>query len=222
MSSSEYLPYLMIVCIMLLFFNILPLALLFLYPFKFFQCFLDCCPSVKYKLALQVFMDAFHGCYKDSENNDCRQFAAMYLAGRFLNLLLLSVLRNTATYFAVASLLLAIGATLVAKFKPHKCDRSNTTDIVMLLTLMSASVATSMRFSAGVTFPKWVSGAAGSIVALIPPSYLLLACVKPKALRCFTKSKTYLLERMSQNKDASENSVLANHARAADYNTFTN
>ena len=64
-------------------------------------------------------MDTFHGCYKDGEH-DYRHFAALYLAVRFLNLLLFSVLRITNVYCIVATLLVAITLTFVANFQPYK------------------------------------------------------------------------------------------------------
>ena len=79
MTSKGYLPYLVLALFMLLLFNVLPLALLALYPFRCFQRFLDCCLSLKCKLALQIYMDAFHGCYEDTTHDYCH-FASLYLA----------------------------------------------------------------------------------------------------------------------------------------------
>lgn len=136
MTSKEYLPYLVLALFMLLIFNILPLVLLALYPFKCFQLFLNCCvPSVKCKLALQIFMDTFHGCFKDN-THDYRHFATLYLAVRFVNLLIYLIF-NLNLYYSAASLLFVFALAFVAKFQPYKCKRSNTVDIVMLLTLIS-------------------------------------------------------------------------------------
>ena len=79
MKSKLYLPYLALSLFMLVTFNILPLVLLTLYPFRKFQTFLNyCCPSLKCKVALHIFMDAIQGCYKDTPH-DYRHFASLYL-----------------------------------------------------------------------------------------------------------------------------------------------
>ena len=87
MTSKGYMPTLVLALFMLQFFNVLPLALLTLYPFKRFQRLLNFCLSPNYRLVLQIYMDSFHGCYKDT-SHDYRYFAALYLAVRFLNLLM--------------------------------------------------------------------------------------------------------------------------------------
>ena len=85
MTSKSYLPYFILALLMLLIFNLLPLVLVALYPFPFFQKSLNyCCAScIKYKLSLQIFMDAFHGCYKVDTLHDYRHFATLYLTLRF-------------------------------------------------------------------------------------------------------------------------------------------
>ena len=92
MASKNYLPYLVLAVFMLLVFNILSLVLLALYPFKCFQIFLDRRLPLNYKIALQIYMDTFHGCYKDT-THDYHHFATLYLAVRFRNLLLLSTFK---------------------------------------------------------------------------------------------------------------------------------
>ena len=187
MTSREFLPYLVLALLMLLIFNVFPLVLLTLYPFKCFQHFLNCFPCLRCKLALQLFMDTFHGCYKDSEH-DYRHFAALYLALRFFNLVLLSILRNHNACAPAASLLFMIALTLVARFQPYKNKRSNTVDIVMLLTLITLGLSVALWFTIGLRYPNWVYGIIVSVLTLIPPSYMLyltLAHITHKASQCF-------------------------------------
>ena len=210
---------------MLFIFNVSPLILLTLYPFKFFQRFLNRLPGTKYKLALRLFMDTFHGCYKDGEH-DYRHFAALYLAVRFLNLLLLSVLRSTNAYCIAATLLMAITLTLVANFHPYKRQSTNTVDIVMLLTLTTGCVSVAFWYTSGVRYPKWIFGIVLSFIALVPPGYifcLAIVYIKPKILGCFKRIKIHFLERKSQHESGEDddNSTLLNRGNT-DYNTFTN
>ena len=193
MTSKGYLPYLVLALCMLLFFNVLPLALLILYPFRCFQRFLDCCLSLKCKLALQIYMDTFHGCYEDT-THDYRRFASLYLAVRFLNLLMASMF-NFYLFILAAALLLVFTLALVAKFQPYKYKRSNTVDIVMLLAIISMGMSSSMYFAGGIMFPKWLVEITGTIAILIILSYLLfliLARLLPTAKQCVTKCKTFL------------------------------
>ena len=225
MTSGEYLPYLVLALFMLLIFNVFPLVLLILYPFKCLQNLLNCCPCLKFKLALQLFMDTFHGCYKDSEY-DYRHFAALYLAVRFFNLLLLAIIRNHAGYAPAATLLFVFALTLVAKFQPYKSKKSNTVDIVLLLTLITGSVLLTLRYAVGLEYPRLVYSIAFTVVVLIPQSYMLflaLACIGTKTLQCFSRSKALLLERMSQMKeegDAEEPVLL--YQEGSGYSTFCN
>ena len=181
MTSNAYLPYLVLALFMLLIFNIFPLVLLTLYPFRRFQVFLDCSlPSIKFKLALQIFMDAFHGCYQDT-THDYRHFAAIYLAVRFFSLLLFSVF-NRNLYLPAALLLSVYTLALVAKFQPYKYKSSNTVDMVMLLALVSGYTSNNMSSAVGLMFPHWMNTIIVSTLALIPPGYMLfliLAIVRP-------------------------------------------
>ena len=186
MTSKDYLPYLILALFMLFIFNVLPLLSLALYPFRFFQRFLDCCLSQKCKLALKIYMDTFHGCYED----DYRHFAALYLAARFLNLLIISIF-NYKLYSKAASLLLAFVLAAVAKFQPYKHKRSNTVDIVMLLALVTGYSSLSMH-SKDVVFPKWLNTIIVCTAVLVIYGYflfLVLAGVFSKVVWCFKRIK---------------------------------
>ena len=45
---------------------------------------------LKFRFALQIFMDTFHGCFEDTAH-DYRYFATLYMAVRFLKLLIISI-----------------------------------------------------------------------------------------------------------------------------------
>ena len=64
MTSKGYIiPILLLALFMLLLFNVFPLVLLTLCPFKRFQRLLDFCLSQKSRLVVQIYMDSFYGCY---------------------------------------------------------------------------------------------------------------------------------------------------------------
>ena len=156
MTSKSYLPYLVLALFMLLFFNVFPLALLALYPFKCFQRFLEICLSQNCRLMLHIYMDSFHGCYEDN-TSDYRHFATLYLAVRFLHLLMSSVF-NYNLYLPAAALLFVFALALVAKFQPYKCKRNNTVDIILLLVMISGYISSSMYYAGpvGFMYPKWL------------------------------------------------------------------
>ena len=172
-------------------------------------------------------MDTFHGCYKDDEH-DYRLFAALYLAVRFFNFLLFSVIRNRNAYTSAATLLFAVALALIARFQPYKHKRSNAIDVVMLVTLITWYVLMSMKSAPGINYPKLVYDILLTVQCLIPPSYILLLALSrigPHALQCFRKSKTFLLERVNQIKDDLEGEggpALLTHEVSGCYNTFPN
>ena len=218
MTSREYLPYLVLALSMLLTFNVFPLVLLTLYPFKFFQVFLNNCPCLKYKLALRLFMDAFYGCYKDNY----RHFAALYLAVGLFTLLLFSVFSRYTVCMSIASLSFVIALTLVAKFQPYKQKRSNSIDICMLLTLITAAVITTLQSAIGLSCLKLVRAIILAVVALIPLSYILflaLAHIGSRTMQYFSRIKIFLLERISQISRENRSAAHLNQ-RIADYSTF--
>ena len=194
MTSKGYLPYLVLAIFMLVFFNILPLLLLALYPFKWFQKFLIGHLPLKFKLALQIFMDTFHGCFEDTAH-DYRHFATLYMAVRFLNLLIVSVF-SSRLYNSAVSFLFAFTVVLVAWFQPYKCKRSNKVDVVMLLVMITGYTSLTLYSLELYLFPKWLRGAILAAVILIIYGYLgflILASIISRFQVCFTEGKFRLL-----------------------------
>ena len=143
---------------------------------------------------------------------------------RFFNLLLILILRKFNAYIIAATLLYVVVLTLVAKFQPYKRRRDNAVDIVMFFTLITGSVATALRRTVGLQYPKWVFSVVIAGIGLIPPGYLLclvIAYIKPKASQCFNTSKIFLLERMCQAEDdrGAEDPALLNQ-KVTNYNAI--
>ena len=165
MASKEYIPYLILAVLMLVIFNIFPLVLLTLYPFKCFQNCLGRLYCVQCKLTLKIFIDTFHGHYKDN----MRLFASLYLAVRFLNLLFLSTLHYS-LYFKASILMFVTTLVLVVRCQPYKCNKSNTIDTVMLFVVTGVYVD-GIIYAADVTdevlYPLWFRGILGFILGMI-------------------------------------------------------
>ena len=198
MTSKAYRPYLAIAILMLLIFNVIPLLVLAVYPCRCFQRILNnfCCCCQKYRMALQIFMDAFQGCYEDTP---CyyRYFAAYYLSLRFLNLLFY-VTFNRRQYFSALSLLVVFTLAIVTKLQPYKNKRSNTLDVVYLFSLFIMCTSASMQLGVHPVIPKWVSKVMMSISVTIPMcvmAFVIISTVFPKASEYLASCKRKLLER---------------------------
>ena len=176
LASKDYIPYLILAVLMLVIFNIVPLVLLILYPFKCFQIYLNKFTCTNFQLTLKIFMDTFHGCYKDN----MRHFAALYLAVRVLNLLFLSVFHYS-FYFKMIQFIFVVTLALVAKYQPYKCSRRTRVDMVMLLAViciylfLDASIADATDESA--FRPHWLTNIVPFISVFIPPSYAVYLAV---------------------------------------------
>ena len=83
--GHQYLPYAILATGMLLLFVLLPVLLLTLYPFCWFQKLLNLLPVRWY--ILHTFVDSFQGCYKDGTEpgtRDYRWCASMFFIARYL------------------------------------------------------------------------------------------------------------------------------------------
>ena len=198
--SREYLPYLVLALSMLLIFNVLPLVLLTFYPFRWFQNVLNILPCSKPKLALQIFMDAFHGCYKDTPH-DYRHFAALYLAVRFMNPFVCSIFRKYYAYVPASSLVLVFILALVTKFQPYKCKKSNIVDTVMLVGLIIECFNMIMHHAAPLVYTKKIYITVTSVLVHGPPMYalyLLFTQSLPLVVRCLKQGRAFMLKKMDQ------------------------
>ena len=85
--GTEHLPFALLALSVLAIFIVLPVLILLLYPTAVFQrCISHCCR--RRWLALDAFVDAFQGHYKDGTNGtpDCRYFSGLYLIFRILTI----------------------------------------------------------------------------------------------------------------------------------------
>ena len=226
MTSRSYLPYLTLALLMLLVFNVLPLLLITLYPFSCFQRSLNlCCSScVKYKLSLQIFMDAFHGCYKVDTSHDYRHFATLYLALRFFNLVLYAVF-SFRVYFTMASILLVFTLVLIAMFQPYKHQKYNITDVIMILALFIVLIFMQIHSSnlSDPMVPRWVKIAVKGVATLVPVSIMSFSALTKILSKC-TKFLTFIRRRMkvrvNSNAELCAVSILNTESHVADYHTL--
>ena len=141
--GMEHLPYALTAIIVLLVFTFLPILLLFLYPCKCFQTFLN--RANWRSQALHAFIEAFQGCFKDGTDGDrdCRYFAALYLLIRVLAYLSLGVLMVSSSISLLTVLFITL-IMLVSTFHPYKESFNNIIDIFFFLQIIVIIVKVSL------------------------------------------------------------------------------
>ena len=130
--SSQHLPYACLALFFLLTFTLLPMALLFLYPFSCFQvCLNRTGLSCQF---LHIFMDTFQGHFKNGTNGtrDFRYFSAFYLLLRGLVYASI-VLAYQINSYAYTTVVLTVFTVLVALARPYKADSYTVNDTFWLI-----------------------------------------------------------------------------------------
>ena len=129
--GSEHLPYGILAIIMLCVFVILPYIVLFLYPFAFFQKFLNLFPFPWY--ILHTIVDSFYGCYKDGTQpgtRDYRWCMSIFFTLRLFQFLLYAL--PEVVYGLICLMILVVLITLMAVVQPFKSSHHNTIAIIFL------------------------------------------------------------------------------------------
>ena len=122
----------LLVLLIYVFFNILPILILILYPFQFLKtCLLKCKMNV---LVLSEFVEKFHSCYKDGSNDgmDMRNLSSLYFVLRHL-IFLCRFLFNEISYWYYQGYLFMAMAILIGYLKPYKETYMNTFDTFLLM-----------------------------------------------------------------------------------------
>ena len=129
--GKEHLPYFVLGVTIILVFNVLPILLLCLYPFRWFQRCLNHCSLSS--ASLHIFMDAFQGCYKTSPR-DYRRLSAIAFIFRLVNFLLfyLTINPNYFTLLGIACVGLSFFIMLV---QPYKSNLQTNSEGLLLLDL---------------------------------------------------------------------------------------
>ena len=133
--GKEHIPFAILAIVLSLAFFALPMALLFLYPFSWFQRVLN--RTGLNSLTLHTFMEVFQGPFKDGTNGtkDYRYFSGFFL---LLPLALTLTLSQTLSsfFYPVASIWILVYLVLYLLFQPFKCQRHNYITIAMITALL--------------------------------------------------------------------------------------
>ena len=135
--SREHLPFALLAVTLSFLLFILPMILLFVYPFRWFQHLLN---KLRINsLILRTFMDVFQGPFKDGTNGtkDYRYFSGfLLLLSLILNLTFLQTLSGF--YYPMATVSILIYLILHLVFLPYKRQIHNYITIVILSCLLGA------------------------------------------------------------------------------------
>ena len=182
--GREHLLYTLTAIIVLVVFTFLPILLLFLYPCKCFQTFLNRthCRSQ----ALHAFIEVFQGCFKDGTDGgrDCRYFAALYLLIRVLAYLSLGLLIIYSTVIFIVLLFVTV-ILLISTFRPYKRSSINIIEIVFLSQIMIVSVGL-FRYSKNIYFVQVIEHILLILMLLFDIVYLIcvtLWLIKKRSIR---------------------------------------
>ena len=185
--GMEHLPYALTAIIVLLVFTFLPILLLFLYPCKCFQTFLNRahCRSQ----ALHAFIEAFQGCFKDGTDGgrDCRYFAALYLLIRVLAYLSVGTFMIYPTFTFITVFLIAV-IMLISALRPYKNYFNNIIDIFFLLQIIIIIVEASQISEQDYFFHRF-GNILFAIIALFDTSYplcFILWLIKKRSIKLQT------------------------------------
>ena len=133
--DMNHLPFALMAIFLSFLFFVLPMILLFVYPFTWFQQILN--KIGLNSLTLRTFVEVFQGHFKDGTNNtrDYRYFSGCIL----LVLLILNLtfsLTQSSMYYPVASVWILIYLTLHLVFRPYKRSIHNFTTSTILMALL--------------------------------------------------------------------------------------
>ncbi len=130
-GSSSHMPFLVVAIIMILVFNVLPLLLLLLYPWKTFHKLLSILKlQNRY---LHIFMDAFVGCYR-LKPRDLRFFPTLLLLLQFVRILVSGIF-GVPGFVSVPISIYMLLSIIIALFvlQPFKVNWHNWINILVFL-----------------------------------------------------------------------------------------
>ncbi len=137
-------PYFILAIGVLFIFVILPVMILMLYPFQWFQKILNIFPVRWY--VLHTFVDSLQGFYKNGTEpgtRDCRWFASVFFFIR-LFLLIEGALTLGTSFFVSLAMILTIAVILMIVIQPYKVDRSHysiiNTMFIIILAISSSCI----------------------------------------------------------------------------------
>ena len=142
--GSTHLPYAILAIVVLVVFVLLPVLILMIYPFRWFQKILNVFPVCWH--VLHTFMNSFQGCYKDGTEpgtRDCRWFASVFFIFR-CTAFLVAIFDTGSSYLPIASISSTTFALSLIVIQPFKANFSHYSTINAIYMILLALVCASM------------------------------------------------------------------------------
>ena len=210
--GSGHLPFALIGLLLLIVFNLLPIALLLIYSFPRSQWLIQYFPR-SVRNALYPLMDNILSCYKDGTNgtHNCRYFAVIYQISRMTIFLIMVWTKGTLSYPLIA-FVLSLTILLVALIQPYKSPLYNTLDTFLLVSISATMLGDTAFFIAYADDPQHAKVCVGLIIlsALLPLLYAICS-IGYKVWTLGKKAKIRMgsvFECKIKNTELSENSPL--------------
>ena len=189
--GSQHRPYAILALVMLLVFVLIPVTILTLYPFAFFQRLLNRFPFRWH--ILHTFMDAFQGCYKNGMElgtRDCRWFSSTYYICRLFFFILYAFNFNMVNVLLAVLILMLYSflATTVEPFKASLIYHNRIFTVFIQLSALFGILLLGVNLSTGIVhefFHFFIC--LGVIIALAPflCTVMIVACLIFKNKPCF-------------------------------------
>jgi uncharacterized membrane protein (Fun14 family) len=177
--GREHLPYAILAIALLCLFFIIPVAILAIYPFRFFQKFLNRVP-IRWHI-LHTFVDAFHGCYKNGTEpgtHDYRWFAFLFFILR-IGYGILFYATHIDVFSSLMVVILLFHTALLSILQPFKSSLNhyNTIHILFLqLLTLFAALQSCSRFASLIEKKMKTPVFVIRALCLLAPLVYALAC----------------------------------------------
>ena len=138
--STQHARYVILSFFLFAVFIVPPPLILFLYPTRWFQTFLNNRCSKSH--TIRMFAHACHGCFKNGLNGtrDCRHFAGVYLLLRITLFLCKTAIIPPIPQFIMIAFCFGVATFLIGLYRPYKNPYLNALDFFFMLCFSIASL----------------------------------------------------------------------------------
>ena len=179
--GTHHLPYAVIAIGALLVFEVLPILILVLFSFGYFQKCLNTFFSLRWQIFLRTYLDNFQGCFKDGTGHsgkDYRWLSSLPFVARLLFHLIYFTTPNSLflPYSSMLMIILLIVIFATQLFKTQRLEESWIMNLLFLATFGTVGAGLSLEHQYRRDEPKFLYLAAA--IAFLPILSLLISFVK--------------------------------------------
>ena len=173
--QGNHIPFGILSILIFILLGLLPPIILLLYPFRWFQRFLNW--SKLNSLALKTFVDAFQGCYKDGTDGtpDRRFFAGFYFLLKITIFTIYTFIDDRYIVFNYASIVYMVATLCFTTLQPYKQNFYNCLDatFMTLLAIISHQITYSIFNDIAVHYLPPYGWSLVYILMFVPSLYMV-------------------------------------------------